>query len=82
VKEGWMMEVVQELKIEEVAKELQEILDTYGKISIRLSEEEDFKKLAKALPDLLIRSYTKGLEKGLSIGNPSAVYKVSIDKEE
>jgi hypothetical protein len=81
VKEGWMMEVVQELKMEEVAKEVQEILDTHGKISIRLSEE-DFKKLAKALPDLLIRSYTKGLEKGLSIGNPSAVYKVSIDKEE
>jgi hypothetical protein len=81
VKEGWMMEVVQELKMEEVAKEVQEILDTHGKISIRLSEE-DFKKLANALPDLLIRSYTKGLEKGLSIGNPSAVYKVSIDKEE
>ena len=69
------------LDMKEVSADVQEILNTHGKIYIKISEE-DFKKLADVLPKLMLEAYTKGLEKGLRIGNPSGSYKVSIDKEE
>ena len=67
-----------QLNMKEVSADVQEILNTHGKVSIKISEE-DFKKIADVLPKLLLKAYAKGLEKGLHIGNPSGSYKVFIE---